>query len=331
MSSFWSQDTRFKRTEIIKFPTLRSKLQTEDSDFWRHLQAPVTIREYGPVQSVDVSPVDPYFVAVTGSSRVQIINPATNDVSKTLSKFRETALGGKFRSDGNLICVGSDDGSMKVFQVATKTLLRTLSGHENATHAGCFLDMKSLVSFSDDKTVRLWDISTEDELMRFDKHTDYVRAGCISPTSSDLIISGSYDHSVYIWDRRQATDPIHSIMHGCPVEAVMMLPSGTMLVTAGGNDVKIWDLLSGNRLLKTISTHNKTVTSLSLARENTRLVTSSLDRQIKFHDLSTFKTVHSINFPSPILSTGVAVSKNRLTNPIVSFFTARWLRCRQTK
>ena len=78
MSTVWSQDTRFKRTEIVQFPTLRNKLQTEDSQFWKHLQAPVTIREYGPVQNVDVCPVDPYHVAVTGSSRVQIFNPVTN-------------------------------------------------------------------------------------------------------------------------------------------------------------------------------------------------------------------------------------------------------------
>ena len=202
MSTVWSQDTRFKRTEIVQFPTLRNKLQTEDSQFWKHLQAPVTIREYGPVQNVDVCPVDPYHVAVTGSSRVQIFNPVTNSVSKTLSKFREAALGGRFRSDGKLLCVGSDDGSVKIFDVASKTLLRTLSGHENPTHVGNFCGNKNLASFSDDKTVRIWDISTEEELMKFEKHTDYVRAGCVSPTSSDLIVSGSYDHSVYVWDKR---------------------------------------------------------------------------------------------------------------------------------
>jgi len=308
MSTVWSQDTRFKRTEIVQFPTLRNKLQTEDSQFWKHLQAPVTIREYGPVQNVDVCPVDPYHVAVTGSSRVQIFNPVTNSVSKTLSKFREAALGGRFRSDGKLLCVGSDDGSVKIFDVASKTLLRTLSGHENPTHVGNFCGNKNLASFSDDKTVRIWDISTEEELMKFEKHTDYVRAGCVSPTSSDLIVSGSYDHSVYVWDKRQSTsDPVHAIMHGCPVECVLMLPNGTMLVTAGGNEVKIWDLLSGgNRLLKTISAHNKTVTNLSLARDQTRLVTTSLDRQLKFHEISTFKTVHSLSLPSPILSAAVA-------------------------
>ena len=78
--------------------------------------------------------------------------------------------GGRFRKDGQLICVGGDDGSVKIFDVASKTLLRTLRGHDNATHVGEFLTTQNLASFSDDKTVRLWDVSTEDEIQKFNEH-----------------------------------------------------------------------------------------------------------------------------------------------------------------
>ena len=171
MSQMWSQDTRFKRTEIAKFPIVKYKSANEDVDYWKYLQQPVTIREYGPVQNVDVCSEEPYFVAVTGSSRVQIFNPLTNSVHKTLSKFRETAFGGKFRYDGKLLCVGGDDGAVKIFDITSKTLLRTLSGHQNATHVAEFMDNKRLASFSDDKTVRIWDISTEEQMYCFGKHT----------------------------------------------------------------------------------------------------------------------------------------------------------------
>lgn len=306
MSQFWSQDTRFKRTEIAKFPVVQSKAKSDDATYWKYLQNPATIREYGPIQKVDICPNEPYYVAVTCSSRVQIFNPLTHSVHKTLQKFRDSVYGGRFRNDGKLLCVGGDDGAVKIFDVASKTLLRTLSGHSNATHAAEFIDSKRIASFSDDKSVRIWDISTEELILTFDGHTDYVRAGCISPISSDIVVSGSYDHSVNVWDCRKNEEPIHKLIHGNPVEAVKVLPNGTMVVTAGGSEVKIWDLLAGGRLLKTISTHNKTVTSLAMATNNTRLVTASLDRQLKFHDLTTFQTVHSIPFPSPILSAGVA-------------------------
>ena len=129
----------------------------------------------------------------------------------------------------------------------------------------------------------------------------------MSPTCSDLIVSGSYDHVAKIWDRRQPEASIHSFQHGHPVEAVLMLPNGTLLVTAGGNEVKIWDLVK-SKLLTTFSPHNKTITSLGLANQKTRLVTTSLDHQMKFHDLGTFRPVHSVSFPTAILSGGVAVS-----------------------
>jgi U3 small nucleolar RNA-associated protein 15 len=76
---------------------------------------------------------------------------------------------------------------------------------------------------------------------------------------------------------------------------------------SGGPDIKIWDLLAGGRLLTKMSPHNKTVTSLTLASRGTRLVSASLDRQVKFHNISTFKTVHSVSFPSPILTAAVSV------------------------
>ena len=33
---------------------------------------------------------------------------------------------------------------------------------------------------------------------------DYVRAGCVSGLSNDVFISGSYDHTVKVWDARYA-------------------------------------------------------------------------------------------------------------------------------
>ena len=84
--------------------------------------------------------------------------------------------------------------------------------------------------------------------------------------------------------------------------------SRNVKLSLGGPEIKFWDLLAGGRLLTVMSPHNKTVTSLGLASRGTRLVTSSLDRQVKFHNISTFKTVHSVSFPSPVLTVAVSVS-----------------------
>lgn len=78
-----------------------------------------------------------------------------------------------------------------------------------------------------------------------------------------------------------------------------------MLVSAGGNYVKIWDLVGGGRLLANISLHSKTVTSLSVSGNGGWLVSGSLDRQVHWTDLKTFRSVHSVQYPAPVMSLGV--------------------------
>ena len=48
----------------------------------------------------------------------------------------------------------------------------------------------------------------------------------------------------------------------------------------GDNSIKIWDVLSGGRLLMSVNSHHKTVTSLCFCMNYTRLVSASLDRSI---------------------------------------------------
>lgn len=114
MTSSWSLDTRFKKTEIERFP-VDSRTKTEDNEYWKHLQVPISIQEFGPVSNIDICLEAPHYIAVTGSTRVQIFNPISNDLHKSLTKFRQTAYGGKFRADGQLMCVGCDDGKVRLF------------------------------------------------------------------------------------------------------------------------------------------------------------------------------------------------------------------------
>lgn len=100
-----------------------------------------------------------------------------------------------------------------------------------------------------------------------------------SPTSSDLVLSGSYDHKLILWDLRTGM-AVCECDHGYPIETLLMFPSGGMGVTAGGNVVRVWDLLRGEcgRALVSFSSHQKTVTSLAFDGSCQRLMSAGLDR-----------------------------------------------------
>lgn len=82
------------------------------------------MKEFGPIDHIDFSPIEPHYFAVTCSVRVQIYNPITKLVVKNLSRFRENAYGAVFRSDGRLLCAGSEEANVKLFDISTKSLLR---------------------------------------------------------------------------------------------------------------------------------------------------------------------------------------------------------------
>jgi len=294
----------FKKTEIIRFPDQRVDPGGESG--WGPWKHPVILKEYGAINKIDISPVEPNYLAITSYSKVLLYNPVIKSLYKTLTKFQDAAFGAKFRRDGKLLCVGTTEGQLKVFDVATKTQLRVLQGHTTAVHRCDFTpDNVNVLSFSDDKTVGLWDLPSETRLETFEGHEDYVRCGAPFHGTADLFVSASYDQTVRMWDRRVGAEPVLTMKHSAPVEDVLVMPGDGMIVSAGGNKVTTWDIAGGGRELVNLSPHHKTVTSLCVADEGRSLVTGSLDRQVKRIDMQSFQVTGSLSFPSSVLSVGV--------------------------
>jgi len=316
----------FKRTEIIKHPESRRLGAVDDA--WGHWEQPITIQEYGAINKIDISRHSPNYFAITGYSKVLIYNPVIKDVYKTLTKFQDAAFGAKFRKDGQLLCVGTSEGQLKIFDVATKTLLRILRGHSTAARRCDFTpDKTHVVSFSDDKTVRVWDLPSETLFDTFTGHDDYIRCGAAANVSSDLVLSGSYDQTIKLWDRRTNGEAVLTMMHGAPVEDVVILPGDSLVVSAGGNYVKIWDIAGGGRELASLSPHHKTVTCLCIADSGGTVVSGSLDRSAKRINMQNFQVSGSMSFPSSLLSVAVDADSKFLvggmTDGLVQIFQKR--------
>lgn len=254
----------------------------------------------------------PYNFAVTCSVRVQIYNPLTRLVLKNLSTFQKQAYGATFRKDGQLLVAGDEDANVRLFDTNTKTILRVFKGHSAPVHRTFFTnDMRQICSFSDDKSSILWDIATEKSVNSFREHTDYVRAGAINPVSENVILSGSYDNTIKMYDIR-SSKCVMSLTHGSPLESLVFLPTGGIFVSSGGVDMKVWDVVAGGRQLTTISQHTKAITCVSVTSDGRHLISGSLDRQVKFYNTTNYQTVHKLNYTNSILSLGVSKDNNTL-------------------
>ncbi|XP_072437755.1 U3 small nucleolar RNA-associated protein 15 homolog isoform X1 [Chiloscyllium punctatum] len=295
----------YKPTVIQTYPKLGNKV-TQDTLYWKNYKSPVQIKEFGAVTNINFSPIAPYNYAVTASTRINIYGRYSQEPLKTFSRFNDTAYCGTYRNDGRLLAAGSEDGIVRLFDVAGRAALRQYSGHTKAVQVTAFTsDKYHLMSGSDDYSVRLWDIPSTTELHCFKEHTDYIRCGCTSNLNADLFVTGSYDHMVKVFDARMDKSVI-TMEHGQPVESVLLFPSGGLLVSAGGRYVKVWDMLKGGQLLVSLRNHHKTVTCLCLSSSGQRLLSGSLDRHVKIYSTSTYKVVHSLDYAAAILSLALA-------------------------
>ncbi|KAL2294473.1 hypothetical protein Nmel_008205 [Mimus melanotis] len=319
----------YKPVVVQACPKLGERI-TQDTLYWRGYKTPVQIKEFGAVNKIDFSPVPPYNYAVTASSRVggfsevfmllffswyhtrrcnallfcqiHIYGRYSQEPIKTFSRFRDAAYCATYRDDGRLLVAGSEDGSICLFDVSGKAPLRQFEGHTKPVHLVGFLSDKYRVfSGGDDYSSNLWDIPSATEIISYSEHTDYVRCGCASKVNADVFITGSYDHTVKLFDARTKSS-VMTIEHGHPVESVLLFPSGGLLVSAGGRYVKVWDVLKGGQLLVSLKNHHKTVTCLCLNSSGQRLLSGSLDRHVKIYSTTSYKVVHSFNYATSILS-----------------------------
>ncbi|XP_052792545.1 U3 small nucleolar RNA-associated protein 15 homolog [Mya arenaria] len=295
----------FKKINVKTYQKTGEKVTT-DTLYWKNLEVPVVKKEYGAISHIDFSPISPYQLAVTNSTRVQIYNSTSLQIHKTLSRFKQVAYCGSFRSDGKLLVAGGDEGSVRLFDVASKNILRIFKGHAGSVHVSRFLSSNThVLTGSDDNTVRIWDIPSEQELVSYSENQDYVRCGVASQSSKDIVLTGSYDHTVRLFDTR-LDKCVMCVDHGAPVESVLMFPTGGLFVSAGGSCVRVWDALAGGKLVTTLSHHHKTITCLAFASNHQRLLSGALDRHIKIYDVSSYQVVHTLDCPGAVLSVGVS-------------------------
>lgn len=114
------------------------------------MQYPVLVQQYAAVTSIAFSATAPYDFAVASSTRVLVYDAATNAVKRTLARFTNVVHGVAMRADGRVLLAGGDEGLVRLCDVNSREILRSLSGHKGAVHATAFLSDSTSVSAGDD-------------------------------------------------------------------------------------------------------------------------------------------------------------------------------------
>ena len=299
----------------VKFSKRPSPI-TPEQLYWRTFKSqltvpspsnnPVTYISSLPPRSEGLTQVSDHFAVTTGS-RVQIFSVRTRLLVKTISRFDDVVHGTDIRRDGRVIVASDDGGNIQVFDISSRAILKTWKEHKQPTWCVKFSpsETTTLMTASDDKTVRLWDLPSQDSTCTFAGHQDYVRsAAFMTGKAANLLVSGSYDQTIKLWDPRTPSTAAMTFKHAAPIENVLPMPSGTTILAASDNQISVLDLVAG-RPMQMLKSHQKTVTSLCLASNGARLVSGGLDGHLKVFETTGWNLVAGSKYPSPILSLAV--------------------------
>ena len=196
--------------------------------------------------------------------------------------------------DGRWAISGSNDSTLRIWDLVGKEEVRILKGHSNQVRAIAITpDGKQVVSGSNDRNLKLWDLSSGKEIRTFEGHADIVRAVAVTKDGT-RIISASGDGTLKLWDLNSGREIYTLKGHSSRVITVAVTPDGTQIVSGSDdNTIKLWDLDSGIEQF-TIACPSR-VRSVVITADGNWLISASEGRRIQVWDLNNRHLVKTLD------------------------------------
>jgi WD40 repeat protein len=157
-----------------------------------------------------------------------------------------------FSPDGRRI-VSVLGSTVKVWDVESGSLLRTLSGHTSRVGSAAFsLDGGRIVSTSGDGTVKVWDVESGNLLRTLSGHTRFVMSATFSPDGRRIVSTSGF--TIKVWDVESGRE-LHTLAgHTAAVRSVAFSPDGKQVFSCStDNTIRLWNAATGKEIAQFVS------------------------------------------------------------------------------
>jgi WD40 repeat protein len=193
------------------------------------------------------SPDQQLIAAMGKDAVVRFFRPNGGRVEPDIMTGQIEVNGGAFSPDGPELATAGDDGTICIWDIATRERLRTFRGHPGKAFQVAYSpDGDVLVVCGDDPVVRSFDARTGREMQKLSGHERTVQALAING-GGGILATASSDGTARVWNRRDG--PVTTRNVASAMSALALSQDGKLLVTASENGlVQTWSTAEGREL-----------------------------------------------------------------------------------
>jgi len=331
-------DPELGRVLPVHYPLTYEKLASYDFD-------PNAVYLYAlELLRSETSTTTPTEAPIISTPDLEVISSATTDqveLLHTLSGHDDRIYGLDFSSNGRLLASGSWDGTIRVWDVASRQEVQAFDEHGdwdvffapddehvasiygaiwnivsgekvqslNASgfHVTFSPDGKWMASAGFNAPINVWDVETWQIVQTLKGHTDRVFGLVFSPDST-LIASGSgmgpsdvSDFTVRLWDVETGRERHVLQGHRGDVHAVAFSPGSTLVASASTDYAVRLWDVRSGELLHTLN-HGNGLWDVAFSPDGTILASACCDRTVKLWDVASGKLLHSLRHGDEVMT-----------------------------